>query len=82
MQNKSSMILSSSRKWHLLKKKLGGIVIKDPNFEIKSDGSHCYYLCTKMIHLDNAEVHCEYTNRKDRFSSIQDLEHLCIQPAG
>ena len=64
------------------KKKLGGIVIKDPNFEIKSDGSHCYYLCTKMIHLDNAEVHYKYTNRKDRVSSIQDLEHLCIPPAG
>lgn len=35
-----------------------------------------------MIHLDNAKVHSEYTNRKDCFSSIQDLEHSFIPPAG
>ena len=47
MQSKTSMVLRSSRKWHIPKKKLGGIVIKDSNFEIKSDGSHCYYLFKK-----------------------------------
>ena len=46
-QSKTSMVLRSSRKWHIPKKKLGGIVIKDSNFEIKSDGSHCYYLFKK-----------------------------------
>ena len=61
---------------------MGGIFSKDSNFEIKSDGSHCYYLCKKMIHQNDAEFHCEYTNRKDRVFSLQDLEHSCIPPAG
>ena len=35
-----------------------------------------------MIRQEDAEVHCEYTNRKDRVFSLQDLEHSCIPPAG
>ncbi len=81
MQNKS-MIFRSSRKWNIPKKKLGGIVIKHPDFEIKSDGNHCYYLCKKMIHKENKDFHCEFAIRKDRVQNIDDLQHSCIPPAG
>ena len=57
-------------------------IIKDSNFEIKSDRSHCYYLCKKMIRQYDAKFHCEYTNKKDGVFSLQDLEHSCIPPVG
>ena len=73
----------SSKTWHATKRKLNENTIHHPDFEIMTDGKHCYYLCKKYVKLvDKTEKRCEHIIRKDYVSKLEDLYHSCFTDDG
>ena len=69
----------STKQWYSLKRKTNKNIIHDPNFEIMSDGQHCYYLCKKIVQTkDKTGQRCEAIFRKDQVKCSNDLQHSCF----
>lgn len=82
IMKKREIVLRSSRIWSQPKRKLGPNTVYYKGFKILSDGTHTYYLCTtKFNQKDGDFVYCEFTQRKDRVSSEDDLKHTCWPPS-
>ena len=65
----------SSKKWTTPKRKLDGKTIRHHDYDIMSDGCHCYYLCRKKIHTTER---CEFILRRDYVKTTCDLNHTCF----
>ena len=69
-------IKRSSKKWSFPKRKLGPDTIVDKNFDIMSDGQHCFYLCKKkklnllIIQKSSANLFTEKTMSKAKKTYI------------
>lgn len=79
---KKEIVLRSSRIWSQPKRKLGPNTVYYKGFKILSDGTHTYYLCTTKFNQKEGDfVYCEFTQRKDRVFSENDLQHTCWPPS-